>query len=352
MFNKIKRILILGAGGSPATNFVRSLKDSKEKFYIVGTDSNPYYLARAETDKKYLIPEAKNLKYLKVLNNIIKQEKIDFAHAQNDTEIGIISKLREKINVPLYLPSKKSVKICQNKWKSYQCWNRFGVPQPKTMKIDTPKKLKQAFKKLGKKIWIRETSGAGGKGSLLVSDFKQAKYWIDFHGTWNKFIAAEYLSPDTITWQSIWYNGELIVAQTRKRIYWELGKIAPSGISGATGAAITTSNLKVDKIARNSILAIDKKPHGIWSVDMCFNKKGVPIPTEINSGRFFTTHYFFTKAGLNMPEIFVKLAFNEKVNLNNVVNPLPDNLMWIRGMDFLPIFTSVKKIQNDKRIKK
>ena len=191
-----KRILILGAGGSPATNFVRSLKKIEdEEIYLVGTDANPYYLARAETDKRYLIPRADNPKYLEVLNKIIEEEKIEFIHAQNDVEIEIVSEIREQIKAKLFFPSKKSIKICQTKWESYNCWKNAGVPQPITIKIDTVADLKRAFEELGKKIWIREESGAGGKGSLPTEDFEQAKYWINFHKGWGKFTAAEYLSP-------------------------------------------------------------------------------------------------------------------------------------------------------------
>ena len=82
--------------------------------------------------------------------------------------------------------------------------------------------------------------------------------------------------------------------------------------------------------------------------------KKVPNPTEINIGRFFTTHLFFTKAGLNMPYIFVKLAFGEKIpRIKKKINPLPENLAWVRGMDFLPILTDLTKIKKTcKELKK
>jgi carbamoyl-phosphate synthase large subunit len=90
---------------------------------------------------------------------------------------------------------------------------------------------------------------------------------------------------------------------------------------------------------------------------MTYDKNGVPNPTEINIGRFFTTHLFFTEAGLNMPEILIKLAFGEEVFVAKKLNPLQLNLLWIRGVDFLPILTELNKIENyekefEERIKK
>jgi carbamoyl-phosphate synthase large subunit len=345
-FKNIKRILITGAGGSPSTNFVRSLKSSPEKFHFIGVDSNKYYLQRAETDEKYLVPPRYDKDYIEILNKIIEDTKADFIHAQNSAELEVLSENREKIKTKCFLPSKETVRICQNKFEAYKKWEANKLPQPKTLFLNSQEDLKNAFEELGGRIWVREIKGSGGKGSLPTTDFKQAKAWIDFQNGWGKFTAAEYLSPDSVTWQSIWNNGELVVAQTRKRLYWEIAKVSPSGISGATGGAITISDPKVDDIAIKAIYAIDKKPHGIFSVDMTYDKNGVPNPTEINIGRFFTTHEFFTKAGLNMPYIFLKLAFGEPYpEPAKKINPLPENLLWIRGMDFLPVLTTVKEIE-------
>jgi len=341
-----KRILILGAGGSPATNFVRSLRNSLGSYYLVGTDCNKYYLMRAETDEKYLIPPADDSDYLKVLNRIIEKERIDFIHAQNDIEVGKISELRDKLKAKTFLPSENTVRTCQNKWLSMIKWKEREIIQPKAYFLNNEEDLKKAFESFGRPLWIREESGAGGRGSLRAETYEQTKAWIDFHKGWGKFIAAEYLSPNSVTWMSIWKDGELIVAQGRKRLYWELGKISPSGISGATGGAITVSDKKLDQIAIKSIKAIDPIPNGIFSVDLTYNKEGVPVPTEINIGRFFTTHEFFSRAGLNMPHIFVSLGLGENPRLpEKRLNPLPDNLLWIRGMDFLPIFTELKNLE-------
>jgi len=86
-------------------------------------------------------------------------------------------------------------------------------------------------------------------------------------------------------------------------------------------------------------------PHGIFGVDLTYDALGVPNPTEINIGRFFTTHYFFTQAGLNLPEIYVNIALDREFpKLSREINPLPDGLVWIRGMDVEPILTTVSEL--------
>lgn len=345
----MKRILVTGAGGSPSANFIRSLRAAREDYHIIGTDADKYYLQRAEVDTRYLAPLASDPKYIDFLNYIINKEGVEFVHAQNDVEVGFLSENREKINAKTFFPSKKTVKILQDKFESFKLWEKAGIKVPKTHLISRDTDLESLLKELGGSMWLRATSGAGGRGSLPVHDVRTAKNWLDFHeknGSWDgNFTASELLEPETVTWMSLWKDGELIVAQGRKRLYWELAKISPSGVTGATGTGITYSSDELDDIAERAVLAVDSKPDGLFGVDMAYDKNGIPNPTEINIGRFFTTHEFFTQAGLNMPDIFVKLGYGESIpKLSKVKNPLPDDLVWIRGMDFEPVLSDMKTV--------
>jgi carbamoyl-phosphate synthase large subunit len=78
---------------------------------------------------------------------------------------------------------------------------------------------------------------------------------------------------------------------------------------------------------------------------MAYDSSGFPNPTEINISRFFTTVYFFTKAGLNMPKIFKDIVlYGEFPSLTKKINPLPDGLLWIRSMDREPLLTTEQEI--------
>lgn len=349
-FSLRNKILITGVGGSAGLGFVKSLKYSKKPFYIIGCDSNRYYLERAIADEKFLIPSCKDPSYLKVLEKIIKITKPDLIYSQVDVEIEILSRHRkmfDKLKVKYFWPSEESIEICMNKYLSYLAWDKAKIKVPETILITTEKDLRKAVRLLGLPIWIREIKGAFGKGSLPAKSFNEAKIWISSHSGWGNFSAAKILDADCmVTWQSIWYKGKLIVAQSRKRLYWEFANRVPSGVTGLTGAGVTIRDKKVDEIALKAIYAVDKNPNGIFSVDLTYDKNGIPNPTEINIGRFFTTHYFFTKAGLNMPLIFTEIALKEKIpDFNKRINPLPVGLTWIRGLDFEPVLTTLKKLQ-------
>lgn len=350
----MSKIIIAGAGGAPSEGVIDSLLLSKIEEEIIGMGSEPTDLILSSASKKYLMPYANEISYDDKLFKLISQEKPDLVHFQNDLEIFKASGLRDKIidrGVKLYMPDHDVIDTCVHKYKSYLKWKAAGVRVPENIIIHNEEDLKRAFNNLCDdqgRIWIRASSiGGGGKGALPTTDFSFAKGWIDNFKGWGDFVAAEMLTSQTITWQSIWFQGELVVAQTRKRMGWTHGNRTLSGVTGVTKVGVTSSNTLVDQVSQDAILAIDSRPHGIYGVDMAYDKNGYPNPTEINISRFFTTILFFTKAGLNMPEIFKDIVlYNKFPVLDKKINPLPDDLIWLRGMDAIPVLSTNAEIEN------
>ncbi len=343
------KIQVGGAGGAPSNNFIRSLRESKRSDYIIGTTCVPSDLFLADAEDKYVVPPATAANYPEKILGLIAKVHPDFLHLQNDYEVRAISRLRDKVTelgTKLYLPNTDTIENCVDKQKSYAIWQSAGVRVPETILLNKESDLKLAFDKFGSTIWVRATEGGGGRGALPADNYEFAKIWIERFKGWGTFTASELLSEKSITWQSIWHEGELVVAQTRRRRSWNFGNRTVSGVTGITGVGETCSDPLVDRIAQDAILAIDKRPHGIFSADMTYDFSGFPKPTEINIGRFFTTHYFFTKAGLNFPEIYCNIALDgEFPVLEKKINPLPDGLIWIRGMDQEPALTTVAELE-------
>jgi carbamoyl-phosphate synthase large subunit len=250
------------------------------------------------------------------------------------------------------MPEHSVIDTCVHKYKSYLAFKSAGVIVPENREIKKEEDLKKAFKELSDsngKIWLRDSGiGGGGKGALPTNDYALAKSWIDHYEGWGEFIAAEMLTSKTVTWLSIWYKGELVVAQTRAREGWTHGNRAISGVTGVTKVGVTVSDDRVTQVAINAINAVSDKPHGIFGVDMAYDRNGIPNPTEINISRFFTTVRFFTEAGVNFPEIFKQLALGEGLSVKKgLVNPLADGLMWVRGMDTKPLLIVEESIKKE-----
>ncbi|WHY76629.1 carboxylate--amine ligase [Neobacillus sp. WH10] len=349
----MEKILITDVGLAPSENVIKSLNKSLIKEEIIGVARNPLHLITSKAQTKRHIPYEYVLgkDYKKSFLRILEKEKPGLAVIMNDKEILEISKFRDDINAlgtKLYIPRHGVIEKCTDKFESYKIWQAEGIKVPKTMIINDISDLKKALSNLGDKegkVWLRATVGAGGRGALPTSNYEFAKNWIDTYKGWGTFTVSELLqSTKTVTWLSIWYEGELVVAQTRKRNSWGFRNRNLSGVTGVTEVGETYSNEHVNRIAIDTIFAIDKKPHGIYGVDMTYDQNDIPNPTEINM-RLFTTCYFFTEAGLNMPEIYKDIILYQKFPiLEKKINPLPDGLLWIRDMDREPLLTTEEEI--------
>ncbi|BFM11830.1 hypothetical protein R50072_19830 [Simiduia litorea] len=348
------KILIAGAGGAPSEGVIYSLLKNPNN-EVIGMGSEPTDLILSLAKKKYFVPYANEPEYKDSLLKILNLEKPDLVHFQNDLEIYHASLIRDEIistGAKVFMPEHSVIDTCVHKHKSYLAFLDAGVKVPRNIEINNVKDLRLAFKELADdngKIWLRASSiGGGGKGALPTSDFSLAKAWIDHYAGWGDFVAAEMLTARTVTWLSIWNQGKLVVAQARARQGWTHGNRAISGVTGVTKVGATVSDEAVTEIAMNSVMAVSGKPHGIFGVDMAYDKNGVPNPTEINISRFFTTVRFFTEAGINFPEIFKSIALNQQyATPENLVNPLDTSLLWVRGMDVAPRLVTAETIRTE-----
>ena len=332
----MKRILIEGCGGPAGVNFVNSLRYAPEKLYLIGTDINKYHLEWLDTDENYLIPKFTDESYIEKINLLIEKTGTEMIHPQPDELVAFLGEYKAKIDAITFLPDNKTINICQNKFESARVWKKASIPISKSILINDASDLEKAESELGCPYWIRATKGASSRGSTPVDNIETAKHWVAYwksRGVKWQFVAQEYLPGKNIAFQSIWKDGELITSQARERLEYIYPQLAPSGTTNTPIVAKTINRGDVNQMATDAILSIDKKAKGIFCVDLKENKEGVPIPTEINVGRFFTTSFFFTYAGINMPYLYVKLAYDEPIPRVPRYNALPEGLYWIRHID-------------------
>lgn len=332
----MKRIICTGSGGPAGVNFTNSLRKAPEKFYLIGTDVNKYHLLWPNVDEKWLVPKFTEEGYLDKINELIDKTKADFIHPQPDGEVKLLSANREKLNCKTFLPSKKTVEITQDKFKSANIWKKAGLMVTNSVIINSMDDLDKVEQEIGYPYWLRATRGFSSRGSTPVEKRETAESWIKYWRsrgiTW-EFVAHEYLPGRNIAFQSIWKNGELITSQARVRIEYIYPYLAPSGATNTPVVAKTIHDDKLNKAATEAVRSIDKNASGIFCVDLKENKDGIPYPTEINAGRFFTTSNFFTSAGVNMPYYYIKLAFDEKIPELRKYNSIDKDMVWCRHID-------------------
>ena len=333
-----KKILLLGCAGSAGINFIKSLQ-LNNSVEVIGVDVNKYYLEMVPTSKKYLVirEAGKEDLYIKKINRIIKEEKIDFVHAQPDSEVKILSDYRDKINAKTLLPSVDAVDIFQDKWRTFEVLKRHSVSVPKTHSVKDENSLKNIFFNDKDIWWLRSNKGAGGKASLPVKTYHQATAWVKF---WTgkglkiaDFSVSEFLPGREISTLMIWHNGKLICSQQKERIEWLQSNVSVSGSGTTTAIQKTVHDEAVNKLCTETIKAVEDNPQGVYVVDAKQNKNNVFCVTEVNPGRFFTTSLFYPTAGVNMPYIYVALELGLPIPHVKPYNSVEKDIYWIRIAD-------------------
>jgi phosphoserine aminotransferase len=84
-------------------------------------------------------------------------------------------------------------------------------------KLHMPEDYSLLFTSSSTENWEIVSQSIVESASFHIYSGSFGKKWIEKHNGWGDFVAAELLTPDTVTWLSLWHEGELIVAQTRIR---------------------------------------------------------------------------------------------------------------------------------------
>ncbi len=331
----MKRVLVTGAGGPAGVNFVRSLRAAPEPMHIVGTDIDRFHLEWPDLDVAYEAPRGDDPGYLGFLNDVIAREGITLVHPQPDPEVDVISRLRDRLDAPTYLPDPATVATCQDKLASARAWEAAGIRTLPALPVETRADLEHAAAELGLPMWVRATSGAGGRGSTPVESVEVAEHWIAYwrlRGRDWAFVAERMLPGANLAFTSLWHDGEPVVWHLRERLEYIYPYLAPSGVTGTPVVAVSREMPDAEAIALRAVRAVDERATGVFCVDLKADADGRPWPTEINCGRFFTTSYFFTAAGVNIPYAYVRLAHGEPA-FDAPPPAIPAGLHWVRHID-------------------
>jgi biotin carboxylase len=340
----MRRILVTGAGGNAARNFIASLRMAPEPFYIVGTDTDTFHLACTDADASYVIPRCDEPGYDEALLSIVALERVSLIHPQPDPEVLWLSERRDRFPGLLALPDHSDVVACHDKMHSNRLLTAAGVPAPRSVRVHAHLDFEDTVDALmgrSGKVWVRAIRGAGSKAALPVTTGSQAFNWIRYW-TANRscastdFMLSTFLPGREYAFQSLWYDGELVTSMARERTEYLFGNLMPSGQSSSPSVARTVHSTEVNEVATRAVQAICPRPHGVYCVDLKENDNGTPSVTEINAGRFFTTSNFFAAAGSNMPYFHMRLAFGQRVDGLPLYNACEPDLYWVRGVDRKP----------------
>lgn len=321
----MRRVLVTAAGGGASNNLIRGLRKSDLPVFVVGTSIDKYYLARSLADRNYLVPRGDaGDTYIEAIKQVVVKEDIDLVIANNDAEVGPISKHRERLGARVFLPSYETIELCQDKFALNKHLSSEGIRVAETFGVHSMEEIEEIFHHLGGDLlWCRIRRGSASKGSLPVRSPRQARFWVEY---WREmrgvpvdmWLLSEYLPGRDYAFQSLWQDGELVIAKTCERLSYLVGEWMPSGTSSTPRVGKLLNNPMVDAVCTRAIKSIDAKATGMFCVDLKEDRDGTPCITEINIGRFFMITPVFNSVGrYNMADLYLRLAFGERVTVSD-----------------------------------
>jgi len=314
-----------------------------EGVFLVGADASRFYIHLVEADVRVPIPSrSAEVDWVASVNRLVERHRLDFIFPNNSLDGAVLAKRRKELAAPVFLPSPEAFRIGENKWETWKRLSAAGIPVPRTWLIEKREDIEEAFFAKGDApVWVRGAGIPGqgiGVASLPARTVEQAVQWVEFHSGWGLMSASEYLPGANLTWLGVFRDGELVASQGRQRDAYVIPHVSPSGITGAPAVSHTVCRPDINELGNRVCLAVDDRLTGPAFVDFKEDASGRPLVTEINVGRFGTTHHFYTVAGANFPGLVLRLALGER--LPDWVRPfdvLPPDLYWIRTLDAGPV---------------
>lgn len=335
------RVLVLEAGSAPGNNLIRSLRAGDPSLTVVGCNTSRFFLKKSEAHRNYLLPVSTGA-FSSALRTIIKTERVDLVVPTNDGDVGRLVRLRSRLGCRTFLPSRKLLEGCRDKYALTMLLRKRGIPAPETYAIQHAGQIGRVFRRFGKpsKLWCRIRAGSGSYGAIPARTPEQVRGWIAF---WEgmrgvpagSFTLSEYLPGRDFCVQMLWHKGRLVLAKMAQRITY-LNTGSPSGRSSMPALAKTVHDPYVIDVCARAISAVDRQASGVLFVDLKESAKGDPCITEINAGRFATMTNIHDLAGRhNMALTYVRLALGRKVEIPHAYD-YAEGFYLVRSVDTLP----------------
>lgn len=353
---KLKEITVMvsACGYQFMPGLADCLKNNGErKIRIVGTDMNDDPTILQMVDVFYRVPEAKDPRYIPIVLDICKKEKVDIYLPTVSYElIPILDNMQKfkEIGVVVSVSNRKSIEICTNKLKFYEFMRDNNLPMVDFYAAHSVDEVKEAFDKLGypyKAVCLKALESSGSRGIRIV-DPNKSRFDILFGEKPNSlYISYEELievlsekekMPEVVVMEAI--PGEEfsvdLVAEHGKVLYM-CARQSNTIVASIPQSATLFQDEKAYKICEDVVKLL--KLDGNADFDFKYDANGNPILMEVNP-RIAATMSIFKAGGMNLVYLRLKQLLGEELP---VIEPRYGVKLVRRYLDMLALTEKVEE---------
>jgi carbamoyl-phosphate synthase large subunit len=279
---KKMRILITAIGRR-----VQLIKYLKNNCYIIGVDCGDTAPTIQFVDKFYNVPKYNDSNYIECLLDLCKKEDVDMIIPLFELEFKLLCRNREKfefIGTTLLLSNKRTIDICNDKWKTYCFFKQNNINTPKSFLKD------KIYDNLRFPYIIKPINGMGSAGVFKVKNIRELEFFKEYidNPIIQEFVEGTEYTVDVLCD----LNSNVIAVVPRVRMEVRSGEVSKSKTVKNTKIILETINLcnKLKFIGPVTIQCIETKYGEIKFIEI--NPRfggGVPLSFEagVDYGQYF-----------------------------------------------------------------
>ncbi|WP_338880523.1 ATP-grasp domain-containing protein [Achromobacter veterisilvae] len=175
--NKVP-VLVTGiGGGGHGEQILKALRMASTPYLIVGGDMNPFSKGLAEVDIPYILPPAKDPRYIDSLLQLCRKHSIKAMFHGSEPELKVMSASRDLIReAGVFLPINPAhvIDLCMDKAKTSEWLAAHGFDVPRTVQINEISDLDKVdfFPAV-----LKPSVGSGGSANIfLAQDRKELNF--------------------------------------------------------------------------------------------------------------------------------------------------------------------------------
>jgi len=321
------RILITGAGTTTACNFIKAILKARKygkvkDIEVFSADASTLVSGRYLADKFFRIPYAEERKFIPFLLELTRKYKIKAIIPVIDYEFykfAIHRKKFLKYNCKVIISSPQTIKICNDKYRTYKFLKSISIPV-----VDTALSSQLNTSLQFPLIIKPRTCGRASLDVYKVENLQELNFYLR---KYPDMIIQRYLDGEEFTVDLLSdFEGKVIGGVVRRRIETK------SGIS-VKGVTVKDRQLLEASIK----IAQSLKIIGPCNIQFFRTSQGFFSTAEVNP-RFSGGLSLSIKAGFNSPLLLVKLLKGEKISYK--LGEYKEGLYMVRFWE--EIFTKTK----------
>ncbi|MDE1871719.1 MAG: ATP-grasp domain-containing protein [Candidatus Micrarchaeota archaeon] len=296
------KVMVTGAGGPASVCIIKDLKDVKDsdggkKYELVSTDIDPLSpgLYMVSEKNRHIVPRVNDNGFINKMFRLARREKVNVVLPTVQEELIHFARkteMFEDAGIKVAVSKPESLLVSNNKLRTYAFFK--GASYCPELYNDSTVRFPAV---------IKPKDSRGSRGFYIAENEDELRVFLAKNervfGKDNSIVMEFLNGSEYSTYGISDFKGKPLVAVPIKRI-----------LAGGTSVrAEVADNPKVKEIATD--IASKLNLYGPWNVQLMESNDGVKL-VEVNP-RFAGTSVLAAAAGVNMPELTIRLLMGEKV---------------------------------------